>query len=117
MLEALFWCLEVMEVWMENNRVQLNITKVSGLSFRPPWFWGFSISCSRWGCTRPYKIGGNLGVLLDSHFLLEEQMEAVAMWAFAKLCVVKQLHQFLDQETLLIVTLVIESFVDWGYIL
>lgn len=48
--------------------------------------------------------GHNLEVFLDSQLFLNEQVAVLAGRNFAQLCVVCQLHLFLDQQTLLTVS-------------
>lgn len=102
---TLSWCLEAVRVWMGNNRLQLNPGKTEWL-----WVNGSSVS----GTLSSLELDGialpqtdpvhNLGVLLDSRLLLEEQVAAMARRAFAQLRVVHQLRPFLDRDALRTVT-------------
>lgn len=72
----------------------------------------------RWDCTTQTDLVHNLGILLDSQLLLEEQVEVGARRIFAQLHLVHPLWPFLDKQSLCSVThTLIHSYLEYCNVL
>lgn len=98
-INVLIQSVDAVLVWMRKNILQLNPDKTERLwLFGRPEFWMFFYFQSWMGLHFMQELVQNVGVLLDTQFLLLEQIVAVAKAIFAQVYLTYQLCLLLDQE-------------------